>query len=87
VVLEFWSSNVAQEVTNFMGGPVQTVEGLSGLGILIAGYRMLNCHQTGCRRLGRFGHGHLRLCHRHHPLVADDGTVTAEDIARVTASL
>jgi hypothetical protein len=80
----FWSSQLAQELTNFMGGPVQTLEGVGGLSILALGYRLLNCQMTGCRRIGRFSHGHLRLCHRHHPLVPDDGVITREQIDRVT---
>jgi hypothetical protein len=55
--------------------------------ITLAGgaYKHLECHQDGCHRLGRFRHGHLKLCHVHHPLVPNDGKVTAEHIAAVTA--
>jgi hypothetical protein len=35
-------------------------------------------------RLGRFPHGHLKLCHVHHPLVPNDGKITAEQIDAVT---
>jgi hypothetical protein len=55
--------------------------------ILRAGYRLVECHQSGCRRLGRFKHGHLRLCHVHHPLTPDDGRITAEHIDAVTQTL
>lgn len=85
-MLAFWSSGFAQEMTNFLGGPIQTAEGISGLGILLAGYRLVNCHQAGCKRIGRFRLGHLRLCHKHHPLVPDDGRITADHVARVAAS-
>jgi hypothetical protein len=85
-LVAFWSSNLAQELTNFMGGPIQTAEGVGGLSILAMGYRLVNCQQTGCRRIGRFAHGHLRLCHRHHPLVPDDGVITATQIDAVTAA-
>jgi hypothetical protein len=56
----------------------------AGLITLIVGaYRHLECHKDGCHRLGRFTHGHLKLCARHHPLVPSDGRVTAEHINQV----
>ena len=59
----------------------------AGLLTLIGGvYHHIECHQDGCHRLGRFSHGHLRLCHKHHPNVPDDGKITAEHIAAVNAS-
>jgi hypothetical protein len=57
------------------------------LGVLISAfvtvYRHIECHKDGCHRLGRFPHGHLRLCHVHHPLVPSDGKITAEHISAV----
>jgi hypothetical protein len=50
-------------------------------------YHHIECHQDGCHRLGRFTHGHFKLCHVHHPLVPSDGRVTAEHIAAVGRSL
>jgi hypothetical protein len=50
----------------------------------VAAYRKIECHQTGCHRIGRFAHGHLHLCHVHHPLVPSDGRITAEHIKAVT---
>jgi hypothetical protein len=47
-------------------------------------YKHIECHQSGCHRLGRFPHGHLKLCARHHPLVPDDGKITSEQIDAVT---
>jgi hypothetical protein len=47
-------------------------------------YKHVECHQTGCHRLGRFAHGHLKLCARHHPLVRNDGKIGAEEIDAVT---
>lgn len=47
-------------------------------------YHHLECHEKGCHRLGRFQHGHLRVCHIHHPLVTDDHK---KDIELVTESL
>ena len=47
-------------------------------------YKHLECHQTGCHRLGRYPHGHLKLCARHHPLVPNDGKISDEQIDAVT---
>jgi hypothetical protein len=47
-------------------------------------YKHVECHQEGCHRLGRYAHGHLKLCARHHPLVPNDGKVTAAEIDAVT---
>lgn len=57
------------------------------LGSLLAGlataYHHIECHKDGCHKLGRFRHGHLKLCARHHPLIPEDGKVDAEHIASV----
>lgn len=58
---------------------IALVEGISGLAVLAGLYRFAECHQEGCHRFGRFRHEHLRLCHRHHPLVPDDGQI---DVSR-----
>jgi hypothetical protein len=47
-------------------------------------YKHVECHKNGCHRLGRFPHGHLKLCARHHPLVPDDGRISGEQIDAVT---
>jgi hypothetical protein len=47
-------------------------------------YKHVECHRSGCHRLGRFTHGHLKLCARHHPLVPDDGRIGPEQIEAVT---
>lgn len=47
-------------------------------------YKHIECHQNGCHRLGRFTHGHLKLCARHHPAVPNDGKIRAEQINAVT---
>jgi hypothetical protein len=60
---------------------------LSLLTLAVGAYRKIECHQTGCHRIGRFTHGHLHLCAHHHPLVPDDGRITATHIAAVTNSL
>lgn len=50
-------------------------------------YRHIECHQDGCHRLGRFSHGHLKLCHVHHPHIPSDGKVDAEHIHDTTLRL
>lgn len=70
-VLAFWSSQLAQELTNFMGGPVQTAEGATILGGVVAVYRKHKC--LHCRRWGHPVHvnrpdGHVevhRACRVH----------------------
>jgi hypothetical protein len=61
---------------------------LLSLAVLISAvatlYKHVECHQDGCHRLGRYTHGHLKLCAIHHPLVPNDGKVTAEHIDAVT---
>jgi hypothetical protein len=61
------------------------VESIGGLAVLAGLYRFAECHQEGCHRIGRFKHGHLRLCHAHHPFVPDDGKIdmTARPTRRV----
>lgn len=51
--------------------------------VAIAAYRKIECHQSGCHRIGRFTHGHFKLCHIHHPLVPTDGKITQEHIKSV----
>jgi hypothetical protein len=61
---------------------------LLSLAVLISAvatlYKHVECHQDGCHRLGRYTHGHLKLCAIHHPLVPNDGKVTTEHINAVT---
>jgi hypothetical protein len=47
-------------------------------------YKHIECHQEGCHRLGRYPHGHLKLCARHHPLVPNNGKISREEIDAVT---
>lgn len=58
------------------------------LAVLVSGflgaYRHLKCHRSGCHRLGRFQHGHMKLCAVHHPLVPSNGRIGHEEIAAVT---
>lgn len=62
-------------------GEVSVLAGLLSVGVAV--YRHTRCHHDGCRKFGRFPHGHLRLCHTHHPLTPNDGRITAAHIAAV----
>jgi hypothetical protein len=41
------------------------------LGIFATLYKKLNCHQTGCYRIGlhKVGNGTLIVCKKHHPAI------------------
>lgn len=54
------------------------------LSAMVGVYRHLECNKDGCHKLGRFRHGHLKLCRLHHPLVPDDGKITSEHIDAVS---
>ncbi len=53
---------------------------LSVITFAVAAYRKIECHQSGCHRIGKFDHGHFKLCRRHHPLVPSSGKITQEHI-------
>lgn len=46
-------------------------------------YHHIECHHEKCHRLGRFVHGHYKLCHVHHPSVPSDGRVSDNDISKI----
>jgi len=54
------------------------------IGSAIVAYRHIECHHEGCRRLGRFPHGHYKLCHIHHPHVPSDGKIHKGHIDEMT---
>lgn len=67
-----------------IGCSVAELLALLSLVTLIGGaYHHIECNNEGCHKLGRFRHGHLKLCHLHHPLVPNDGKIRAEHIAAV----
>lgn len=68
----------------FWSGPGSDIGELAIIATILGVARKVQCHQTRCWRIGRFRHGHLVLCHKHHPLVPDDGKVTAEHIDAVS---
>jgi hypothetical protein len=78
LAVTFWSQ--PQVVTDSW---VELASTITLIAFVIGVYRHLECHKTGCHRLGRFAHGRYKLCHVHHPLVPDDGKITQEEIASV----
>ena len=54
---------------------------LTSIVAFVAGaYRHIECHHSGCHRLGRFPHGQYKLCRVHHPNVPTTGRI---DQARI----
>lgn len=62
----------------------------------VQAYKHSRCHTTDCRREwrgrrlplrrhGKYPHGHLKLCHVHHPLVPATGRVTEKHVREETA--
>lgn len=74
----FWSQ--PQVITDSW---VELASTITLIAFVIGAYRHLECHKSGCHRLGRFTHGHYKLCHLHHPDVPNDGKVTREQIEAV----
>jgi hypothetical protein len=56
------------------------------LGGITAIYRHIECHEEGCRRIGKYPHGHVKLCGKHHPNVSGDSKKDIEDISEVLKS-
>ena len=72
---------------NVWGDSVLEYLGLLSLFALGGGaWHHIACHKNGCHRLGRFTHGHYKLCHIHHPDVPNDGKIHDEHIAAVTVA-
>jgi hypothetical protein len=53
------------------------------IGGILMGYRHIECQQEGCHRLGRFSHGHYKLCHVHHPHAPSDGKINQTHIDEI----
>jgi hypothetical protein len=62
---------------------IEAIELVVVLAAAAAGARIIFCHQQGCYRIGRFRHGHYKLCHVHHPNVPSDGRITEKHIKEV----
>jgi hypothetical protein len=62
---------------------VELASSITLVAFVVGAYKHLECHRAGCHRLGRFQHGHYKLCRLHHPLVPDSGKVGAAEIEAV----
>ena len=61
---------------------------LTSIVALVAGaYRHLECHHSGCHRLGRFPHGQYKLCRVHHPQVPTTGRIDQARIDEVSPTI
>jgi hypothetical protein len=67
----------------FSSSWVELVGAITLITLLVSAYKHFECHVSGCHRVGRFVHGHYKLCHVHHPHVPDNGKITKEQIDAV----
>jgi hypothetical protein len=82
LALTFWSQ--PQVVTDSW---VELASTITLIAFVIGVYKHLECHVGGCHRIGRFQHGHYKLCRAHHPDVPNDGKIGQKQIDDVTAKL
>jgi len=71
----FWSQPVV-----FADSWVELLSTITLVAFVLGAYKHLECHRAGCHRIGRFQHGHYKLCRIHHPLVPSDGKVGQAEI-------
>jgi hypothetical protein len=67
----------------FSGSWVELLGLVTAITLLIGLYRHFECHVSSCHRIGRFTHGHFKLCRVHHPQVPSTGKITAEHVREV----
>jgi hypothetical protein len=67
----------------FSGSWVELVGTITLITLLVSAYKHFECHVSKCHRVGRFVHGHYKLCHVHHPHVPDSGKITKDEIDAV----
>lgn len=79
LALTFWSQ--PQVVTDSW---VEVASVVTLIAFVVGVYKHFECHMEGCHRIGRFTHGHLKLCRIHHPNVPDSGKVGQAEIDAVT---
>ncbi len=77
LALTFWSQ--PQVVTDSW---VELASTVTLITLLIGAYRHFECHVSGCHRVGRFAHGHYKLCRVHHPGVPSSGRITASEVRK-----
>ena len=70
----------------FSSSWMELVGTVSLVTLLVGAYRHFECHVKTCHRVGRFTHGHYKLCHVHHPQVPSDGRITEATVAAVESA-
>lgn len=73
--LTFWSQPQV-----FTDSWVELASTITLIAFVLGVYKHLECHKSGCHRLGRFTHGRYKLCRVHHPNVPSDGKITQDHI-------
>jgi hypothetical protein len=81
LALIFWSQ--PQVVTDSW---VELASTITLIAFVLGIYRHFECHRSGCHRLGRFQHGHFKLCRVHHPEIPSSGRITQEHIEASTTA-
>jgi hypothetical protein len=81
-MLAAWTFFTHEQV--FTDTPVELVGMVTVIALVIGAYRKIECHTTGCHRIGRFTHGHFHLCHVHHPNVPSNGRIGVHEIKQET---
>jgi hypothetical protein len=80
IALTFWSQPVVVAASW-----VELAGTVTLIAFVLGAYKHLECHRSGCHRIGRFQHGHYKLCRLHHPLVPDSGKVGDAEIDAIKA--
>ena len=78
--LTFWSQ--PQVVTDSW---VEIASTITLIAFVAGAYKHFECHVSGCHRVGRFVHGHYKLCRVHHPNVPSSGKIGQNEIDAVTS--
>jgi hypothetical protein len=68
----------------FWSGTGSDIGELTIVGAVIVGLRHMNCHDTGCWRIGlhKVEGTPYKACRRHHPVLAKQPRITAEIMAK-----
>jgi hypothetical protein len=82
LALTFWSQ--PQVITDSW---IELAGTVTLIAFVIGAYKHLECHVNGCHRVGRFQHGHYKLCRVHHPNVPNDGKIGQKQLDEVSAKL
>lgn len=76
LALLFWSP--PQVITDSW---VELASTITLIAFVVGAYKHVECHVSGCHRVGRFLNGHYKLCHLHHPAVPNSGKISPSEAA------